>query len=205
MIIGNDLSPRCSPNLFTVFNNMAITRSVFYGPSVWRFFHTTAEIMAQHASDAPGAAMLEAFKKFLPLFGAMHPCPRCQENFLINLQSADLHHYSGNTAIRDMTSRNWTNTRGWKTTSDKVLMYPIEWLVLARARPRDGEPPYHVMGCDIRSDSNPLDGWKAAEMLGNPRKQSVQTRLDTLKSPADLRVFLWKLHNAMDATLNSKY
>ncbi|CAE8641083.1 unnamed protein product, partial [Polarella glacialis] len=59
------------------------------------------------------------------------------------------------------------------------------------------------------NSNNALSGWlqllSRRSGVANPRLQNITSRLQTVQSPEDLRIFLWKLHNAVDSSLESKY
>jgi Ca2+-binding EF-hand superfamily protein len=81
---------------------MRISFPYYIGPAVWRFFHTTAEIVAsQPAADQ--AALVAMFKHFFKLFAALYPCPYCR------------HHLNA-----------------YVVQNREVEMYPVEYLLLGQ-------------------------------------------------------------------------
>ena len=81
---------------------MRISFPYYIGPAVWRFFHTTAEIVAVQPMDQQ-AALIRQFKDFFKLFAAMYPCPYCR------------HHLNA-----------------YVVQNKEVEMYPVEYLLLGQ-------------------------------------------------------------------------
>ena len=58
---------------------MRISFPYYIGPAVWRFFHTSAEIVAtQPAERQP--ELVGVFKDFFKQFATMYPCPYCRHH-----------------------------------------------------------------------------------------------------------------------------
>lgn len=81
---------------------MRVSFPYYIGPAVWRFFHTTAEIVA-NKTPAEQTALVAIFKDFFKLFATMYPCPYCR------------HHLNA-----------------YVVQNKEVEMYPVEYLVLGR-------------------------------------------------------------------------
>ncbi|BAY23325.1 signal transduction protein [Calothrix sp. NIES-2100] len=81
---------------------MRVSFPYYIGPAVWRFFHTTAEIVC--TKPYPVQKLLVAvFQDFFKLFASMYPCPYCR------------HHLNM-----------------YVVQNKEVDMYPVEYLVLGR-------------------------------------------------------------------------
>ncbi|WP_199247608.1 EF-hand domain-containing protein [[Phormidium] sp. ETS-05] len=81
---------------------MRISFPYFIGPAVWRFFHTTAEIVCSKTPEEQ-KALVAAFQEFFKLFATMYPCPYCR--YHLNM---------------------------YVVQNKEVEMYPMEYLVLGR-------------------------------------------------------------------------
>ncbi|GAB1544362.1 hypothetical protein NUACC21_70380 [Scytonema sp. NUACC21] len=81
---------------------MRVSFPYYIGPAVWRFFHTTAEIVCTKTQEQQ-KALVEVFKKFFRLFATMYPCPYCR------------HHLNM-----------------YVVQNREVEMYPVEYLLLGR-------------------------------------------------------------------------
>lgn len=57
--------------------DMRLSFPYYIGPAVWRFFHTTAEIVATK-SEEEQKGLIAAFKEFFKFFATMYPCPYCR-------------------------------------------------------------------------------------------------------------------------------
>lgn len=83
-------------------SQMRVSFPYYIGPAVWRFFHTTAEIVCTKPNAAQ-KAVVEIFKDFFKLFATMYPCPYCR------------HHLNM-----------------YVVQNKEVDMYPVEYLLLGR-------------------------------------------------------------------------
>lgn len=83
-------------------SQMRLSFPYYIGPAVWRFFHTTAEIVCTK-TDVQQKALIAIFKDFFQLFATMYPCPYCR------------HHLNM-----------------YVVQNKEVDMYPVEYLVLGR-------------------------------------------------------------------------
>ena len=81
---------------------MRVSFPYYIGPGVWRFFHTTAEILCTQPLEAQKAA-IPVFRDFFKLFATMYPCPYCR------------HHLNA-----------------YVVQNKEVDMYPMEYLILGR-------------------------------------------------------------------------
>ncbi|MCM0590020.1 MAG: EF-hand domain-containing protein [Gloeotrichia echinulata DVL01] len=81
---------------------MRVSFPYYIGPAVWRFFHTTAEIVCTKP-DAKQKVLVAVFKDFFKLFASMYPCPYCR------------HHLNM-----------------YVVQNKEVDMYPVEYLLLGR-------------------------------------------------------------------------
>ena len=81
---------------------MRVSFPYYIGPAVWRFFHTTAEIVSSKP-HAEQKALVAVFQDFFKLFATMYPCPYCRHN--LNM---------------------------YVVQNKEVDMYPVEYLVLGR-------------------------------------------------------------------------
>lgn len=120
---------------------MRVSYPYYLGPAVWRFLHTTAEIVCTK-KPAQQIALVAVFKDFFKLFAAMYPCPYCR------------HHLS----LHVVQNR-------------EVDMYPVEYLML---------------GCDPRKTDFEVSG---------------DDKLSTVVDGPSLRLFFWKLHNAVSSSI----
>lgn len=82
--------------------NMRISFPYFIGPAVWRFFHTTAEIVSSKPEEEQ-KNLVAIFKEFFQLFATMYPCPYCRYHL-----------------------------NAFVVQNKEVEMYPVEYLVLGR-------------------------------------------------------------------------
>ena len=82
--------------------SMRISFPYYLGPAVWRFFHTTAEIVCNKTMKQQ-KALVAVFKDFFLLFATMYPCPYCR------------HHLNM-----------------YVVQNKEVEMYPVEYLLLGR-------------------------------------------------------------------------
>src|SRR4028119_1103023 len=83
-------------------SQMRVSFPYYIGPAVWRFFHTTAEIVSTKRSEQQ-KTLVAIFKDFFKLFATMYPCPYCR------------HHLNA-----------------YVVQNKEVEMYPVEYLVLGR-------------------------------------------------------------------------
>jgi Ca2+-binding EF-hand superfamily protein len=83
-------------------SQMRVSFPYYIGPGVWRFFHTSAEIISTK-TDVQQKALVAAFKDFFQLFATMYPCPYCR------------HHLNM-----------------YVVQNKEVEMYPMEYLLLGR-------------------------------------------------------------------------
>jgi len=83
-------------------SQMRVSFPYYIGPAVWRFFHTTAEIVSTKTPQQQ-KTMVAIFKHFFKLFASMYPCPYCR------------HHLSA-----------------YVVENKEVEIYPVEYLVLGR-------------------------------------------------------------------------
>jgi Ca2+-binding EF-hand superfamily protein len=81
---------------------MRVSFPYYLGPAVWRFFHTTAEIVCTKTPEQQ-KALVAIFKDFFQLFATMYPCPYCR------------HHLNM-----------------YVVQNKEVEMYPVEYLLLGR-------------------------------------------------------------------------
>jgi Ca2+-binding EF-hand superfamily protein len=81
---------------------MRVSFPYYIGPAVWRFFHTTGEIVSTKTPEQQ-TALVAVFKDFFKLFATMYPCPYCR------------HHLNA-----------------YVVQNKEVEMYPVEYLVLGR-------------------------------------------------------------------------
>lgn len=81
---------------------MRVSFPYYIGPAVWRFFHTTAELVCTKTPEQQ-KALVEVFKGFFQLFATMYPCPYCR------------HHLNM-----------------YVVQNKEVEMYPVEYLLLGR-------------------------------------------------------------------------
>jgi len=83
-------------------SQMRVSFPYYIGPAVWRFFHTTAEIVCTRTPKQQ-KTLVAVFKDFFPLFATMYPCPYCR------------HHLNM-----------------YVVQNKEVEMYPVEYLLLGR-------------------------------------------------------------------------
>ncbi|MBR8834911.1 MAG: EF-hand domain-containing protein [Stigonema ocellatum SAG 48.90 = DSM 106950] len=83
-------------------SQMRVSFPYYLGPAVWRFFHTTAEIVSTKTPEQQ-TALVAVFKEFFQLFATMYPCPYCR------------HHLNM-----------------YVVQNKEVEMYPVEYLLLGR-------------------------------------------------------------------------
>ncbi|MEG5183524.1 EF-hand domain-containing protein [Microcoleus sp. B4-C3] len=83
-------------------SQMRVSFPYYIGPAVWRFFHTTAEIVFTKTPQQQ-KTLVAIFKDFFKLFATMYPCPYCR------------HHLNA-----------------YVVQNKEVEMYPVEYLVLGR-------------------------------------------------------------------------
>src|SRR5262249_26023000 len=81
-------------------SQMRVSFPYYIGPAVWRFFHTTAEIVCTKPLHQPKPPVA-VFKDFFKLFATMYPCPYCR------------HHLNA-----------------YVVQNKEVDMYPVEYLLL---------------------------------------------------------------------------
>jgi len=120
---------------------MRVSFPYYIGPAVWRFLHSTAEIICTKTCEQQ-TALISVFKDFFKLFAALYPCPYCR------------HHL--NTHV---------------VQNREADMYPVEYLMLGR------------------------DGHKSVFEV------SLDNKLSTVVDGSCLRLFLWKLHNAVSSSI----
>lgn len=112
----------------------------YLGPAVWRFFHTTAEIVAAKSIEQQ-SDLTTVFKSFFKLFAGLYPCPYCR------------HHLNA-----------------YVIQNKEVDMYPVEYLLLGQ---------------------NSDGGFN----------MSIDDKLSTVVDGTTLRLFFWKLHNTVSASI----
>lgn len=81
---------------------MRVSFPYYIGPAVWRFFHTTAEIVDTKPLEQQ-RDLIAVFKGFFKLFASMYPCPYCR------------HHLNA-----------------YVVQNKEVDMYPVEYLLLGQ-------------------------------------------------------------------------
>ena len=81
---------------------MRVSFPYYIGPAVWKFFHTTPEILCTKPLEKQ-QALIPVFKEFFKLFATMYPCPYCR-------------HHLNAYVIRNR----------------EVDMYPMEYILLGR-------------------------------------------------------------------------
>jgi len=189
---NEQLHATCSPQLFHLLNFQGTERQPFYGPHVWRFLHTVAERVAETGKlegEVKGMALLESFKTFFNLFAGNHPCPHCRAHLNLKVKHSDADSYDGNKLLLDHKFREYAGASRIFQESDEILLYPLEWLTLA------GQESGHIFGSN-------LHGWHDVRLLN---VTGLDAKLRSLKKTEDLRIFIWKLHNAVDSSIESKY
>jgi Ca2+-binding EF-hand superfamily protein len=122
-------------------SQMRVSFPYYLGPAVWRFFHTTAEIIDTKSIDQQ-SALTNAFKDFFKLFASLYPCPYCR------------HHLNA-----------------YVVQNKEVDMYPVEYLLLGQ------------------------------DAGGGDFSMSIDDKLSTVVDGATLRLFFWKLHNTVSASI----
>jgi Ca2+-binding EF-hand superfamily protein len=122
-------------------SQMRVSFPYYLGPAVWRFFHTTAEIIDTKSIDQQ-SIFTHIFKNFFKLFASLYPCPYCR------------HHLNA-----------------YVVQNKEVDMYPVEYLLLGQ-------------------DSG-----------GGDFNMSIDDKLSTVVDGATLRLFFWKLHNTVSASI----
>lgn len=120
---------------------MRVSFPYYIGPAVWRFFHTSAEIICTQEPDQQ-AISIQLFKSFFALFARLYPCPYCR------------HHLNA-----------------YVVQNREVDLYPLEYLILGK------------------------------KTAGNDFKLRLQDKLETVTDGPSLRLFLWKLHNTVSASI----
>ena len=83
-------------------SQMRVSFPYYIGPAVWRFLHTTAEIVSTKTPEHQ-KTLVAIFKHFFNLFASMYPCPYCR------------HHLNA-----------------YVVQNKEVEIYPVEYLVLGR-------------------------------------------------------------------------
>jgi Ca2+-binding EF-hand superfamily protein len=121
---------------------MRLSFPYYLGPAVWRFFHTTAEIVCTRPSEEQ-VAIVNQIKEFFQLFAALYPCPYCRHHLNVYV-------------VRNR----------------EVEMYPLEYLML---------------GHDLQQVDFVV---------------SLDAKLSSLVDGESLRLFFWKLHNAVSASIS---
>jgi hypothetical protein len=81
---------------------MRVSFPYYIGPAVWRFFHTTAEIVCTKTGEEQ-QALAQIFQDFFKRFATMYPCPYCRHH---------LNYYV--------------------VQNKEIDMYPVEYLLLGR-------------------------------------------------------------------------
>jgi len=72
---------------------MRVSFPYFLGPPLWRFFHTSAEIICEREPVAQ-RELIGLFKEFFKHFAAMHPCPYCRHHlnlYVVHNREVDLY------------------------------------------------------------------------------------------------------------------
>lgn len=83
---------------------MRVSFPYYIGPAVWRFFHTTAEIVCTKTLEEQ-QSLAKVFQDFFKLFATMYPCPYCRHH---------LNYYV--------------------VQNKEIDMYPVEYLLLGRTQ-----------------------------------------------------------------------
>ncbi len=122
-------------------SQMRVSFPYYLGPAVWRFFHTTAEIIDTKPLDRQ-ITCTNLFKSFFKLFASLYPCPYCR------------HHLNA-----------------YVVQNKEVDMYPVEYLLLGQSSG------------------------------GGNFNMSIDDKLATVVDGATLRLFFWKLHNTVSASI----
>ncbi|HEY9655298.1 MAG TPA: hypothetical protein V6C50_07385, partial [Crinalium sp.] len=121
---------------------MRLSYPYYLGSAVWRFLHTTAEIVCTRPIE-PQKALVAQIKVFFRRFAALYPCPYCRHH--LNL---------------------------YVVQNREVELYPVEYLLLGRDLP--------VTNFVV----------------------SLEDKLSTLIDGVSLRLFFWKLHNTVSASIS---
>jgi Ca2+-binding EF-hand superfamily protein len=121
---------------------MRLSYPYYLGSAVWRFLHTTAEIVCTRPLK-PQKALVVQIKAFFRRFAALYPCPYCRHH--LNL---------------------------YVVQNREVELYPVEYLLLGRDLP--------VTNFVV----------------------SLEDKLSTLSDGVSLRLFFWKLHNTVSASIS---
>jgi Ca2+-binding EF-hand superfamily protein len=121
---------------------MRLSYPYYLGSAVWRFLHTTAEIVCTRPIE-PQKALVAQIKAFFRRFAALYPCPYCRHH--LNL---------------------------YVVQNREVELYPVEYLMLGRDLP--------VTDFVV----------------------SIEDKLSTLIDGVSLRLFFWKLHNTVSASIS---
>ncbi|MCY7322059.1 MAG: Erv1/Alr family FAD-linked sulfhydryl oxidase [Phormidesmis sp. CAN_BIN36] len=121
---------------------MRLSYPYYLGPGVWRFFHTTAEIVCVQPIEQQIVLTAEV-KAFFQQFAALYPCPYCRHH--LNL---------------------------YVVQNREVEMYPVEYLMLGHDR--------HFTDFVV----------------------SIEDKLSMLVDGVSLRLFFWKLHNTVSASIS---
>jgi Ca2+-binding EF-hand superfamily protein len=120
---------------------MRVSFPYYIGPAIWRFFHTSAEIISAQEPEQQ-VISIQLFKSFFAWFARLYPCPYCR------------HHLNA-----------------YVVQNRELDLYPLEYLML---------------------------GKKSA---GNDFRLTLQDKLETVTDGPSLRLFLWKLHNTVSASI----
>lgn len=120
---------------------MRVSFPYYIGPAVWRFFHTSAEIISAQPLDRQ-VDSIALFRSFFALFARLYPCPYCR------------HHLNA-----------------YVVQNREVDLYPLEYLMLGKKE------------------------------SGGDFMLTLQDKLETVTDGPSLRLFLWKLHNTVSASI----
>lgn len=216
-----ELTPGCNAQFYFLFNFMATERQPFYGPHAWLFFHTIAERSSQAYLFRPGEDVtqgkgklkvvgwelecVQRFKTFLVHFSLLHPCPHCRQHLLTKVQSADASSYQAGKTLRQHAHRNFDDATQMFQTSDEWLMYPLEWMTWsAGIIPLSTCPQHHVWGSCLKGGD--FD-WSYFISTGpnSAKSDGLVEKLIDVIGGGYLRIVLWKMHNAVDSTIESKH
>lgn len=201
--VREEMTSGCNnPQLFTLFSYMSSERQPWYGAHTWRFFHTAAEVIAKR--DPESGEILDKYKKFMMGFALMHPCPHCRKHLLTKVQLSDMSSYNPALLPQEHPYRVWTDEKKWWQESAEWMMYPLEWLTIVQPRLlMNGQCAVkHVWGACSGSHND----WR--NFIGNTNPGTatdLQKKLVGVTNGAELRMFLWKMHNAVDSTIESKH
>ena len=126
---------------------MRVSFPYFIGPSTWSWHHIVAERAADPKLTLESqAALVNAFKEYLPLFASMYPCPYCR------------HHFNE-----------------FVNVNKEIHMYPMEFVVL---------------------------GLERAHAHNRSHAFAFDDKLSYVTDGPSLRLFVWKLHNAVSASIH---